>query len=181
MTWRTGFALLLLSLSFPAWSELAPSTSSSPDTSPNSTPPSPPTRTLKVPPGLSIDPSLSDLGATLLLLRIGLVEQSKASQRQLDASTSTAPELTQSSEAVSSSLGTASTATSQASASLTDASTTWSDTSKASTVYDASVGKTEADLQAQVSAIAGERDLLRLGAIGAGVVAVVSLVWAAVK
>jgi hypothetical protein len=179
--WRFVFALCFLLLSSLAWSEPGPYTSSSPATSPSSTPSSPPTRTLKVPPGLSIDPSLSDLGATLLLLRTGLVEQSKASQRQVDASPTTGLRLTQSSEAVSSSLETAGTATSQTSASLTDASTTWSDTSKASTVYDASVDKTEADLQAQVSAIAGERDLWRLGAIGAGLVAVVSLVWAAVK
>lgn len=132
---------------------------------------SPPTRSLKVPPGLSIDPTLSDLGDGLLMLRTRLIEQNKASRTFADSLTDTAPKLEESSQAVSGSLTTASTEASATSSSLTDASTTLSDTSKASTAYDASVDKTEADL-ARGRWIWGACG----AALGAGVVLVVEVV-----
>jgi len=179
--WRFVFALSLLLVSSLAWSEPVPSTSPSPDTSPTLPEPSPPTRSLKIPPGLSIDPSLQDLGETLLRLRTGLLEQSEQSQTQVDASTTTGPRLEQSSQAVSSLLETASQATSQTSSLLTDASTTLSATSKASTAYDASVDRLEADLRAKVAVVEGERDAWRVGGAVSFLVAVGATVWALAK
>lgn len=152
-------SLFLLLAAFPGFSQT---------TSPILNEPLPPTRSLKIPPGLTINPSLNDLGETLLKLRQRQVLQNTNSQTFVEDLTTTAPKLEESSTKVSDSLNQSAGTVSETLTLLTDASTTLNDTSKASTAYDASVDNTESDLRAEVSALKGQNLLYGIGGVLAG-------------